>query len=66
MSDSGGLIRNRQNVEDSILEAFDLLNRLQDNIGANSVTELADAFSLIDNCITHFVYLSAIVVYIEK
>ena len=66
MSDSGGLIRNRQNVEDSILEAFDLLNRLQDNIGANSVTELADAFSLIDNCITHFVYLSAIGVYIEK
>lgn len=66
MSESGGLIRNKQNVEDSILEASDLLNRLQDNIGANSVIELADAFSLIDNCITHFLYLGAIGVYIEK
>ena len=66
MSESGGLIRNRQNVEVSIFEASELLNRLQDNIGANSIAELADAFSLIDNCITHFVYLSAIGVYIEK
>jgi len=66
MSESGGLIRNRQNVEVSIFEASELLNRLKDNIGANSIAELADAFSLIDNCITHFVYLSAIGVYIEK
>jgi len=66
MSESGGLIRNRQMVEDSSKQAAKLLNRLPDEIGADSVTEMADAFSLIDNCISHFIYLSAIRVYIEK
>jgi succinate dehydrogenase/fumarate reductase flavoprotein subunit len=66
MSESGGLIRDRQKVEDSSKQAAKLLTRLTDEIGADSVTEMADAFSLIDNCISHFIYLSAIGFYIEK
>ena len=66
MSESGGPIRDRQKVENSSKQAAELLNHLPDEIGADSVTEMADAFSLIDNCISHFIYLSAIKVYIEK
>ena len=66
MSESGGLIRDRQKVEDSSKQAAKLLTHLPDEIGAESVTEMADAFSLIDNCISHYIYLSAIRVYIEK
>ena len=64
MSDAGGIIRDKQKVADSLQESSELLNTLQEKIGADSVNELADAFQLMDHCLTHFVYLSAINAYI--
>jgi hypothetical protein len=65
MSDSGGIIRDRQKVEASVRESAELLNTLQEKIGADSVQELAAAFQLIDHCLSHYVYLSAINAYIQ-
>jgi succinate dehydrogenase/fumarate reductase flavoprotein subunit len=65
MSDSGGIIRDRQKVEDSVRESAELLDTLQEKIGADSVQELASAFQLIDHCLSHHVYLCAIKAYIQ-
>jgi succinate dehydrogenase/fumarate reductase flavoprotein subunit len=65
MSGSGGIIRDRQKLADSSEEAFSMLSRLPARIGAKSVSELAQAFLLMDYCFTHFVYLSAIQAYLE-
>jgi succinate dehydrogenase/fumarate reductase flavoprotein subunit len=65
MSDSGGIIRDKQKVEDSVRESAELLNTLQEKIGADSVQQLAAAFQLTDHCLSHYVYLSAINAYIQ-
>lgn len=65
MSETGGIIRDRQKVEDSLRKSFDLLNTLPEKLGAGSVCELAAAFQLMDHCLSHYVYLSAINAYIE-
>jgi len=46
-------------------KSFDLLNTLPEKLGAGSVCELAAAFQLMDHCLSHYVYLSAINAYIE-
>jgi len=66
MTESGGIIRDKTKVEDATAEAADLLSWLPEKIGADSVTELADTFLLMDHCIAHYIYLSAIKAYIEK
>jgi hypothetical protein len=66
MSESGGIIRNRGKVEESAKMAQSMVSLLPSAIGAGSVPELADAFQLMDNCITHFVYLRAISFYLEN
>jgi succinate dehydrogenase/fumarate reductase flavoprotein subunit len=65
MSDSGGIIRDKKKVEDALKISSDLLNTLQEKIGADSVRELAAAFQLMDHCLSHYVYLSAINAYIQ-
>jgi hypothetical protein len=65
MSDAGGIIRNKEKVADSLRDSSELLNTLQENLGADSVNELAAAFQLMDHCLSHFVYLSAINAYIQ-
>lgn len=65
MSDAGGIIRNKQKVADSLRDSCELLNTLQDKLGADSVYELAAAFQLMDHCLSHYVYLSAINAYIQ-
>jgi succinate dehydrogenase/fumarate reductase flavoprotein subunit len=65
MSESGGIIRDKLLVSDSVLEAADLLDRLPDKLGADSVPALVDAFLLMDHCLTHYIYLCAINKYIE-
>jgi succinate dehydrogenase/fumarate reductase flavoprotein subunit len=66
MSAAGGILRDRQTVAGALQSAASFLNRISDEVGADSVCELADTFSLIDNCITHFIYLAAINTYIEN
>jgi succinate dehydrogenase/fumarate reductase flavoprotein subunit len=65
MSDAGGIIRNKEKVADSLRDSSELLNILQEKLGADSVYELAGAFQLMDHCLSHYVYLSAINGYIQ-
>jgi succinate dehydrogenase/fumarate reductase flavoprotein subunit len=65
MSDAGGIIRSKQKVADSLRDSSELLNSLQEKLGAGSVYELAAAFQLMDHCLSHYVYLSAINAYIQ-
>lgn len=66
MSESGGIIRDRGKVEKSTKMAQSMVKLLPSAMGAGSVPELADAFQLMDNCITHYVYLRAISFYLEN
>ena len=66
MSESGGIIRDYGKVGKSTSQAELMVNQLPSGIGAGSVPELAEAFQLMDNCITHFVYLRAISFYLEN
>jgi succinate dehydrogenase/fumarate reductase flavoprotein subunit len=64
MSESGGIIRDRIKAEKSAEMAQSMVNILPSAIGAGSVPELAEAFQLMDHCITHYVYLKAISFYL--
>jgi hypothetical protein len=66
MSESGGIIRDRGEVKKSASQAELMMNQLPSRVGAGSVNELAAAFQLMDNCVTHFVYLRAISFYLEN
>jgi succinate dehydrogenase/fumarate reductase flavoprotein subunit len=65
MSEAGGIIRDKKMVEDSLRESSVLLNTVPEKLGADSVRELAAAFQVMDHCVSHFVYLSAINAYIQ-
>ncbi|MCE5346166.1 MAG: FAD-binding protein [Bacteroidales bacterium] len=66
MSESGGIIRDINNVKNACREASLLLKKSKEEIRASSVSELSDAFLLLDHCITHFVYLEAIRFYLKE
>jgi succinate dehydrogenase/fumarate reductase flavoprotein subunit len=65
MSAFGGIIRNKSKVEIAVKEAKAELDLLQKTLSAISVRSLAEAFLLMDLCITHLLYLEAIRIYIE-
>lgn len=64
MSSSAGIIRRPDVLQKSADEAYDLLKRIPAEAGAGTVKELAECFILLDHCLTHYVYLSAIRKYI--
>lgn len=66
MSETAGIIRDKQRVEESLSMAEELLSALPGKIGVDSVTELCDAFILMDHCITQLIYLTAIREYIAR
>jgi succinate dehydrogenase/fumarate reductase flavoprotein subunit len=66
MSKHGGIIRIKGNVAEAAADAFKMLDHLPERTGAVSVKELSDSFLLLDNCITHYVYLEAIKEYTER
>lgn len=66
MSENAGIIRNHKKVVRASEEAYTLLLSIKDKIGASTVRELKDCFQLMDNCLTHFVYLEAIRIYMEN
>jgi len=66
MSESAGIIRDRVEVAKSASLAELMVNEIPSRIGTGSVHELADAFQLMDHCITHLVYLRAISYYLEN
>ncbi len=66
MSESGGIIRDKQQNARAVSEALAMLNELPGNIGAKSVESLSEAFLLVDHCLTHYIYLEAVRYYIEE
>lgn len=65
MSGTGSIIRNREKVSVAAAEAFSLLLKLQEKVGASSTMELAECFRISDACLTHLIWLEAIRSYIE-
>lgn len=65
MSEAGGIIRNLNRVNSEASEAGLMLNNMPYKIGSGSVRELAETFQLMDHCLTHFLYLEAIRVYLS-
>jgi succinate dehydrogenase/fumarate reductase flavoprotein subunit len=66
MSGFGGIIRDPAKVIKATEEAYDMLTNIKNGLGATSVKELADTFRLMDNCLTHYLYLEAIKIYLEN
>jgi succinate dehydrogenase/fumarate reductase flavoprotein subunit len=66
MSEAAGIIREKQIVEESLDKAEELLSVLPEKIGADSVTQLYEAFMLMDHCTAHLIYLKAIKEYINR
>jgi succinate dehydrogenase/fumarate reductase flavoprotein subunit len=66
MSSAGGIIRDEGKIARAFSEATSLLKKLPEIIGARSVTDLSGSFLVLDHCITHFVYLAAIRLYVEN
>jgi succinate dehydrogenase/fumarate reductase flavoprotein subunit len=66
MTGAGNIIRRRNKTEKATNEAFSLLNRIKNLIGATSVKELVDCYLLVDHCLSHYMYLKAIDIYIRE
>jgi succinate dehydrogenase/fumarate reductase flavoprotein subunit len=64
MSACGGIIRNGAAIEIAIKEAMADKDQILKNLSASNVKELAEAFLLMDLCLTHYIYLEAIRIYI--
>jgi succinate dehydrogenase/fumarate reductase flavoprotein subunit len=65
MSENGGIIRTREAIKDASDQAYQMLKGLNEKISASTVKEIASGFRLVDHCLTHYLYLEAIRVYIE-
>jgi len=64
MSAAAGILREKEKAGKEADEAKDLFNNIPKTIGAGSVKELADCFTLLGNCLSHYIYLEAIRTYI--
>jgi len=66
MSEQGAFIRDPQNIDQAVIEAWDLWNRLNVNLSVKSANELIGAFKTRDLCLTHAIYLEAMAEYVRK
>lgn len=66
MSEHGAFIRDPENIERAVNEAWDLWYKLNLNMSVQSADELIDAFKTRDLCLCHAVYLDAMAEYIKK
>ncbi len=66
MSSFGAHIRDPEQIVDARNKAWDLYTHLQKEMRVSSLQKLPEAFRNLDLCLTHAVYLEAIVEYIHK
>lgn len=66
MSAFGGIVRDNSKSDEAALLANEMLIALPERIGARDVRSLLGCFRLIDQCLTHFIYLKAIHHYINE
>jgi succinate dehydrogenase/fumarate reductase flavoprotein subunit len=66
MTTFGGIIRNGEEINNAVSQAGKELDVLHKGFHAGSVKEIAGWFRLMDLCLTHYLYLEAIRIYIEQ
>jgi succinate dehydrogenase/fumarate reductase flavoprotein subunit len=66
MSSFGAHIRDPKQIEDARNKAWDLYARIRKEMRVSSLQKLPEAFKNLDLCLTHAVYLDAIVEYIHN
>ena len=66
MSSCGAHIRSFENVEAALQEAWALYGRLKTGMKGCSAQDLTTAFKIRDLCLTHALYLEAILEYLKK
>jgi succinate dehydrogenase/fumarate reductase flavoprotein subunit len=66
MSFCGGIIRDKAKLDVAVKEAKEQLRFLIKKISASSVKGLGNSFRHIDLCLTHYLYLEAIKIYIDS
>lgn len=66
MSDAGSIIRDKGSVARAAAEAELMLATLEKKLSASSVEAVSACYRLLDNCLTHYVYLESIKHYIEQ
>ncbi len=66
MSDFGGPVRDRKKVPEQISKAWVLWDRMNNDLKAVEATDLPAAIRALDLCLTHAVYLEAILEYLDK
>jgi succinate dehydrogenase/fumarate reductase flavoprotein subunit len=66
MSGTAGIIRNKEKTDLAVAEASIMLTQLYKKLAASSVKELAKGFLLMDQCLTHYIYLEAIKFYLDS
>ena len=64
MSAYGGIIRNKSTIATAVRDAKVTLDQIITQLSASNVKDLASAFLLRDLCLTHYIYLEAIKIYI--
>jgi succinate dehydrogenase/fumarate reductase flavoprotein subunit len=62
----GAHIRDPEKIEQAIAQAWDLYQKLQNDMRISSVKKLHEAFKNMDLCLTHALYLEAIEEYMQK
>jgi len=66
MSSCGAHIRHRAKVEEAVEEAWSLYADMKNELKVPSKTDLPAVFKNLDLCLTHALYLEAILTYLEK
>jgi succinate dehydrogenase/fumarate reductase flavoprotein subunit len=66
MTAGAGILRSGEKILKASKDAAEMLKHITGKAGAASVKDLAEAFLLTDQCLTHFVYLEAVKAYIEN
>ncbi|HDQ00457.1 MAG TPA: FAD-binding protein [bacterium] len=66
MSEAGAHIRSLEKIQQATTEAWALYGRLKTNISVTSVQELPMLFRNMDLCLTHAIYLEAMLEYLTK
>ena len=63
---AAGIIRSRDRVESAVREAWEQHRKLQSGMKIKSIEELPNAFRAIDLCLTHALYMEALLEYLDR
>jgi hypothetical protein len=65
-SNAAGILRNPGSASKSAIEALEMMKKLSGELGASTIRELAGCYQLMDLCLVHLIYLSAVDFYAKN